>query len=212
MSKYQLSAKSKTIHFPKKLKGLLAMAPFIISDKVEGQAIADDSKLILGLRCGPLGFDIKSLIHEIAHFVEIDEKRMFLKGWGLNVPRKFIFNQYCVDPRTNQATMRELRVGAIQMNILLWLNEKGYTTFDSFPQDYCAEYVTDLFSLDNEIQNFVKSMNWMPDWLMIPGKGDDGRKLWMTNKIKKFMKVYTIEWFLKRWENRCKLAKQKFSK
>lgn len=188
------------------------MAPFIVSDKVQGQNISEDRKIIFGLRCGPLSYDIQSLIHEMAHFVEIDEKRMFKYAWGLKLPEKYVLGRRCIEPTTNQPTMRELRVGAIQMNILEWLGENGYIHYDRYAYDWQSKYVTELYSLDEAIANFIRSMDFMPDWYMIPGKTKEARTLWMTRKLKRFMKTYTIEWFLKRWGQRCEIVRQKHRK
>lgn len=213
MTQYELQADTKNLPFPKKLKKLLDMAPFIVSDDVQGQKISNDGKIVFGLRCASISYDLVVLIHEIAHFVEIDEKRMFKHMWGLKVPEKWLFGQWCIEPVTNQATMRELRVGAIQMNIFEWLGEKGFVEYKrNLFGDYECHHKTNMYSLEESIENFVDSMKYMPDWYLIPGKGDEKRKVWLTAKLKKFMKVYTIEWFLRRWEQRCEIVKRKVGK
>lgn len=59
------------------------------SEKLEGQRIDNDGNVWVGSRSGPK-FHVQSLLHEMCHFVEIDRKRCYAYGWGLQVPEIFI--------------------------------------------------------------------------------------------------------------------------
>jgi hypothetical protein len=82
------------------------------SDKVEGCTVKDDV-LWLGRRAAFEASD-ESLLHEMAHFIEIDDERCVTFGWGLSVTQVFILGQFYNEPTTFQACARELRVSAIQ--------------------------------------------------------------------------------------------------
>lgn len=61
-------------------------------------------KFYIGDRAG-LQVHIGNLLHEIAHFIEIDDERCFKDDWGLIYPQQ---------PKTFQAVQREARVWGIQ--------------------------------------------------------------------------------------------------
>lgn len=88
-------------------------APLTYSSKVEGNHVID-GRLVLGMRAGP---EVKkiNLLHEMAHFIEIDDARCMVYGWGLKVPETYIpGHRPFYDPQTFQAGAREIRVSAIQ--------------------------------------------------------------------------------------------------
>lgn len=80
----------------------------------EGNKIVD-GRMVLGMRAGPVRNDPLTLLHEMAHFIEIDDARCTVDGWGLQVPYLSIPPYApCKNPQTFQAAAREIRVSAIQ--------------------------------------------------------------------------------------------------
>lgn len=85
-----------------------------VRDK-EGNWI-EDNRFMLGTWAGP-SKDIYNLIHEIAHMVEIDDKRCHLPGWGLKYPPEFYWPGHGMVSNgfnTAKAIYREARVLGIQ--------------------------------------------------------------------------------------------------
>lgn len=77
---------------------------------LEGQAVLDNI-IYVGDRAGP-GRGIYNLCHEICHFVEIDDKRMMMPGWGIHAPTEYLFGRIIYEPVTMQITEREMRACA----------------------------------------------------------------------------------------------------
>src|SRR5271155_2850520 len=93
-------------------------SPIEITVNLEGMRVIDGC-LSLGCRTGPVRTSF-GLLHEMSHFVEIDDARMLTEGWGLRLPEVYVPGQYarmCAVPVTKQATERELRVSAYQWHI-----------------------------------------------------------------------------------------------
>lgn len=83
-----------------------------------GQRIDEDGTVVFGARLVN-ELDHESLAHEMAHFVEIDEGRIDVFGWGLVMGTPVVvagreYNEFM----TADAVMREARVIAIQANLL----------------------------------------------------------------------------------------------
>lgn len=115
------------------------------SPQVEGNCI-DDGRMVLGMRSGPVK-DEDALLHEMGHFVEIDDARCTLPGWGLHVTTVcFPGHPPCLDPRTFQACEREIRVMGIQRVLAAHFN----MDFDDF---YHAKLIWD----------------WVPGVFFMPG-------------------------------------------
>ena len=150
---------------------------------------------------GPVA-DISNLVHEMAHFVEIDEARMTRFGWGLDVPQVHIGGQSCDQPVTCQATKRELRVMAYQASVLKYLG---------FPKS---------------IRNLVQPLVFMSDWTLVPLENgihpyadgapkvpydeiDKSRRRWCAKQIETFSETHTLERFLSEWKRRNEVLKQR---
>jgi hypothetical protein len=76
----------------------------------------DFNGIILGGRAGPQ-VHVSNLLHEMAHFIEIDDERCTRPGWGLHIRQVYLMGKSYNDPNTYQATLREARVGAIQLEL-----------------------------------------------------------------------------------------------
>lgn len=79
----------------------------------QGSSLDDEGTLILGGRAGPEIHPL-NLLHEMAHLIDIDDKRCTTRNWGLKVPEVEILGRFCPEPMTFQASERELQVVAIQ--------------------------------------------------------------------------------------------------
>jgi thiaminase len=84
-------------------------------------------------------------------------------GFHFKVPRRFIFDRYCTEPKTNQATVRELETFAYQLHLM---RLAGYKVDDQQFMNYSA-----------------RLMQYMHDWWWIPGKGDDERAAFCFKRI-----------------------------
>lgn len=82
------------------------------SEDVEGNEI-ENGKLILGMRAYT-DVSVDNLLHEMSHFVEIDDDRCGMLGWGLRVARICVMGTWCTNIQTFQACEREIRVHGIQ--------------------------------------------------------------------------------------------------
>lgn len=82
------------------------------SREIEGNNTSE-GRMVLGMRAGPSA-SIGSLLHEMAHLVEIDDARCHRHAWGLEVTQVEVLGEIYTEPRTFQCSIRELRVTAIQ--------------------------------------------------------------------------------------------------
>ena len=84
--------------------------------KLEGQVVRD-GVVVLGWRAGP-DTDVRHLLHEMAHLVEIDDARAGEPGWGLRLGRwRSLMGHHWREFRTSAPIRRELRVGAYQFHM-----------------------------------------------------------------------------------------------
>lgn len=113
---------------------------------------------VFGARAGP-SLDAVHLFHELAHAAEFGpdlfRHRGFEFGFKFKVPQRFVYDRYCVDPKTKGATDRELRTFALQLHLM---RLAGYKR-----------------SEDSFFQYSAKVMRFMHDWYMVPGKTDEAR-------------------------------------
>ena len=73
-----------------------------------------DGRQTLGLKSGP-SYDLDALLHEIGHFIEIDDARVCVSGWGLVYGTVLGEGPTMIqDFQTCQGTKREVRVCVIQ--------------------------------------------------------------------------------------------------
>lgn len=92
------------------------VSPIEIDEDIEGQS-AYENRIKIGCRAGP-SMCLSNLVHEICHFIEIDQRRMSKHGWGLKFGKRIEIPGYSVfyEMFTAQAIEREVRVWAMQKN------------------------------------------------------------------------------------------------
>lgn len=107
---------SEVDDYPKVLE--LVDSPFMeIERTLEGQRV-EDGVIYLGARTGPC-ISVDNILHELAHFIEIDEARMHLGGWGfkygqtITIPGHGTWEEFHKDQHIN----REIRTWAIQWHL-----------------------------------------------------------------------------------------------
>lgn len=166
------------------------------------QSIDHEGNVVLGPWTGPEAL-ISNLVHEMCHFVEIDERRMNVFGWGLDVPEIYIAGHRCLEPQTCQATKRELRVMAFQANVLEYIG---------FPRS---------------VRTLVRPLDWMPDFVFVPiedgssAYGEDrthklsyaeitkSQLRWCAKEVEALRETFTTERFLSEWKRRNDVLKQR---
>lgn len=142
----------------------------------------EEGKLQLGGRAGPT-VHISNLCHEMAHLVEIDDARCGQPGWGLQLPKVFIYDRMCLNPETNQATRREVRVAAYQLNLMRHLGLRATPA------------------------GLVRAYTFLPDWCFVPGRDDKARLQWCANQVLKLSlkPKYGIVRFKREWWRKQRL-------
>lgn len=132
---------------------------------------------VFGARAGPT-VSVTSLFHELAHAAQFGAEKFRYRatdhGFQFKVPRRFIFDRYCDEPRTGQATHRELQTFAYQLHLL---RLAGHKVADEHYIPYCA-----------------RLMQFMHDWYFIPGKSDEARARYCAQVIEReFHRVSAME-------------------
>jgi hypothetical protein len=162
--------------------------------KHETQWLDASKKLWFGVWAGPAA-DVANLLHEMAHFVEIDERRMGMHGWGLKLPKMYSLpgryggTSWC-EPKTMQISARELRVMAFQHHLHVYLGVEPW-----------REQVASL-------------LRWLPDWYNVPGHGDGPRSRWMVAQYDRLIKSprYSLASFRAEWTRRNEILKARYAR
>ena len=170
---------------------------------VQGNRI-EDGRMILGMRAGPEVGDVDSLLHEMGHFIEIDDARCTSYGWGLDVRMAYFpGHPPCHDPQTFQACEREIRVTAIQQALATHFNN----AFDDY---FHAKLIWD----------------WVPGSCYIPKDGlpkfgdqsislDDRIKA-RCDRIVEFITQEAEKWSIEKirteWNRKCKIHDQRMAR
>lgn len=191
------------LDLPESLKDVLKNIPIVVSDKIMGHDINEKGEVVLGLRCGPLSFDVCALLHELCHLVEIEPvSRIKQKNWGLHFKKEvYVPGRYariCPEPETNQATLRELRVLAYQVNLVKGL---GCETLDSFSGWNGKRESHDCKNTENYSKNLSESLEFMVDY-RYTGDNLTIREFWRRQKLEEFRRTNTFEKFLERLNTR----------
>jgi hypothetical protein len=168
--------------------------PVRYESNLEGQDVRD-GVLYLGDRAGP-GRSQSDLAHEMSHFVEIDDDRMLVRGWGLVFPQVEICGQLCDEPKTLKMTERELRVMAYQANLLTAAGAQVSTS------------------------KLVKALVFVPDFHLVPMEDgrpghlakdvpyqdrEPSRLRWLKNRVEELRVVHTLERFRHEWNRKVRL-------
>lgn len=129
--------------------------PLEIELSLEGQKV-EEGRVIIGCRAGPEE-NISNVLHEFAHFIEIDEERCNKDGWGLKYG-KWIDNPCRLSGyapagwhefSTNKHIKREIRVWAFQVNLGLRFGLK----IDIGELAESSQYLPDIFLYDRTVTN-----------------------------------------------------------
>ena len=147
------------------------------------QQILPSGRMAFGVWSGPkLKVDI--LLHEMAHFVEIDRPRMALDDYGLKLPnQQFIPGRYprmICHPKTMNMIARELRVYA-------W-------------QRVLSQRFDDVWSPEG----IAELMAYLPDWYNVPGRSTEARSRWVAAQVRRLYAAKKYSWaaFLREWRER----------
>ncbi len=150
---------------------------------LQGQKISGDGRVVIGDRAGPTRHPT-TLAHQMAHFVEIDRRRMAVYDWGLRSPLRTIAGHLVCEPRTRAMTERELRCTAIQWNIGERLG---------------------LPDLEKEMEDQVRALLYLPDWWLVPGESDKAKVNWLRRRAKALRRKYPFAWFESEWWERSQV-------
>ena len=123
-----------------------------------------------GCRAGPSKPNVHDLSHELAHASQFGARYFHhraSRGTFLFRTRKiFVYDRFCVEPRSNQATLRELDTFACQLHLLEAAGEGPDR----------AEFMRESARL----------MRLMPDWWLVPGDSEEERALWCESRIRSY--------------------------
>src|SRR4029079_18415138 len=115
--------------------------------------------------------DPGGLLHEMAHFVEIDERRMAKETYGFRWPKPFYsggrYNHVYYEPKTMRMTAREVRTMAFQ------------------------HHLHEHFGLPTlrETGGICGALVFMPDWWNVPGRSEAARKNWILATYDRLVKA-----------------------
>lgn len=182
----------KDVVIPKQILDLFEGAAVEFHPERESQSV-EDGVVKLGLLCGP-AYTWEALVHEMAHFIEIDEARMNRNAWGFRWPSK---DGYPMDFQNSAHIERELRVFAISLHLF------EYAGVRVDPNTMTRTLVwMDYWSVYSEVDAIELSDL---DLLL---KGDTFQKkmtVWGTRKVREYYDNYNIDDLLHEWWRRNKI-------
>lgn len=154
----------------------------ICNPKKEGQHV-QGGIVELGTWAGPHA-DISNLLHEMGHFVEIDQPRMAKYGWGLKFGKYYQIGMHSGhEPYTAQSVWREIRVWAYQINLM------------------------NHYNIPETIENMTASADYLPAICYVPGKTKEERLAYVAAETRKMslLPAYQVVSFATEWERRAKI-------
>lgn len=132
-------------------------------------------------------------IHEMGHLIEIDDNRVFKRGWGLTTPELYISGRYshmCPVPITWQPSQRECRVIAIQREI-----ERS-------------------IGIETSDRDLISSLSFMCDWSNVPTgeyetilEADENRYNVLERYLNQVSEKYTIQYIMNEWNRKIELIR-----
>lgn len=121
---------------------------------------------LFGARTGP-SVSVSALFHELGHAAQFGPEsfrtRATEAGYHFKQRRITIGSEVCIDPRTNQSTLRELETYAFQLHLM---RAAGFKIRD-------ADFV--------EYSGML--MKYMTDWYFVPGADEEERARWCAERI-----------------------------
>jgi hypothetical protein len=119
------------------------------------------------------------LLHELCHLVEVDESRLFKTDFGLtDVPN--------YQPKTCNASLRELRVFAFQINVA-----ESLKVNESYPKTL-KKILTEI------VINLAGGR-------LAPGESYSEKLEYYAEKLAEYLEIYTVERFNQIWEKRMQI-------
>lgn len=164
---------------------------------LQGQVVLDGI-IYVGNRAGP-SLSWTYICHEVAHFVEIDDARMDLYGWGLKVPEVWVYDRMCCEPTGMSITEREIRVAAYQANLQEYLN--GSVRVSSITDSF--QYLPDHHFVPLEdgspayMENDTRDISYR--------EKNASRLRWIANRVQELRSVYTMDRFVSEWHRKTAL-------
>ena len=129
-----------------------------------------------GGKVGPR-VETEAVFHELAHAAEFGPDAFAHRGvdgrFAFKVPQVFVYNRYCDEAKTAQATLRELRTFANQWYLMTLAGKKISKT---------------LFA-----QRATYSMKFMHDQWNVPGTSSEEKHQWCTAKVLELIEHLTAE-------------------
>lgn len=140
--------------------------------------------ICLGGRAGP-SVDASNLLHEISHFLEIDEPRMTVRDWGLRIKsRVFVGEMEFIEAQTAEACLREARVFAMQKVLAEGLGFR----FDKARSAHIIE-------------------RYIDGSLFLPGNNEKDRKRFLRDRIEAMSLTYRFEDLMTEFHRRAALIR-----
>lgn len=163
-------------------RGRMATTPFLdhpsFKYSFESSGFND---FTFGAKTGP-SIGIDNLFHEMSHAVDFvlcgdDIEHRSLGGrYTFNVKMKSFNGKLYEQLETNQCTMRELRVFAIQIKFMHLVGFKN--------------------SLEFLAKDYSRLSVWLPDWFLVDGNSDPERIEWCRKKIIELYHQYDAQQIL----------------
>lgn len=177
-------------------KELFTSKYLVLENNLQGQYIDASTIIHVGDRFGTKYHDASAVLHELAHFVEININRIHLNSWGLHIPKILVSDIRCTHCTTHQCTDRELRVHAYQSNLMQY------------------------FKLEEDVDAVIRALSLLPDARLVPIEdGSDpycddrlnklshseikqSQHKWRIKKLIQYKKEFTLDRFFSEYRNR----------
>lgn len=157
------------------------------SPKLQGSRSIDGEGIELGLKAGP-SRSLSNGLHELAHFIEIDDARSFVSGWGLEGGKVDMGMGYTAYG-TDKHVRREMRCWAIEY------------------------YLRDLAGIPASVEHITRACTFLPDIeFVIPPLDCEYRERdlkireYVALETQKLIEGLTLEEILKELDRKQKLS------
>ncbi len=121
-----------------------------------------------GCRAGPCKANVRDLAHELAHAAQFGPRsfknRAFEYGFDFRMRQVLVLGRYYSEPRTPQATLRELDTFAYQAHLMELAGIK-------LDRSRFFKHAADLMT------------RFMTDWYCVPGDDEQARKAWCMERV-----------------------------